>query len=289
MAFAVSHFSSMPLIISLASSNWMQIPSQIQVEAVANKDGQLQIFNVTLQAVTVSDGYFWGIDDRASNAFPPGNLVMCARPCTDGNWIDGGGALDHIDADSRQVWGTNPNFYGLVYRRPVHASNTEGFIRVKSFDPNICECSCDITISNNGRYVWVLLCVKTVMFDGSTWTTIPHEMSLTKIEADNEEVWAVNTNNKVFKRPVNGSGEWSSVPGEMRYISASGYSHIWGIAPNNSLYVCEKPCTGCWQYVGGSFEQIDGGNNAVIGVTTNDSLLFMSMEGIRKSVKNCNS
>ena len=81
----------------------MQIPSQVQVETVANIDGQLQIFNVTLQAVTVSDGYFWGIDDRASNAFPPGNLVMCTRPCTDGNWIDGNGALDHIDADSGHI------------------------------------------------------------------------------------------------------------------------------------------------------------------------------------------
>ena len=71
----------------------------------------------------------------------------------------------------------------------------------------------------------------------------------------------------IFKRPVNGSGEWSSVPGEMRYISASGNAHVWGIAPNNSLYVCKKPCTGYWQCVGGSFQQIDGGNNAVIGVT----------------------
>ena len=118
------------------------------------------------------------------------------------------------------------------------------------------------------------------MFDGSNWTTIPHEMSnLTQIEADNEDVWGVNSNNKVFKRPVNGSGEWSSIPGEMRYISASGNAHVWGIAPNNSLYVCEKPCTGCWQYVGGSFQQIDGGNNAVIGVTTDESILFMSLEG----------
>ena len=113
--------------------------------------------------------------------------------------------------------------------------------------------------------------------------TIPHELSLTQIEAGDEEVWAVDATNHIFKRPLNGSGEWNSVPGEMRYISASGNAHIWGIAPNNSLYVCEKPCTGCWQYVGGSFKQIDGGKDAFVGVTTNNTVLFMSLEG--KSVK----
>jgi hypothetical protein len=107
---------------------------------------------------------------------------------------------------------------------------------------------------------------------------IDDDLSLIHIEAGDEEVWAVNASNHIFKRPVNGSGEWSSVPGEMRYISASGDAHVWGIAPNDSLYVCAKPCTGCWQYVGGSFKQIEGGNNSVFGVATNGSLLFMSLE-----------
>ena len=48
-----------------------------------------------------------------------------------------------------------------------------------------------------------------------------------------------------------------------------------GSSSNNSLYVCEKPCTECWQYVGGSFKQVDGGNNVVyvIGVTTDNALV----------------
>ena len=203
---------------------------------------------------------------------------MCARPCTDGNWIDGAAALDHIDADSREVWGTNPNLYRFLYRKPIDTSNTEYFTRVRSFEQDWCDCSCDVTVSNNG-YVWVLSCENTYMFDGSNWMTIPHEMSLTQIEAGDEEVWAVDATNHIFKRPVNGSGEWSIVPGEMRYIYASGNAHIWGIAPNNSLYVCKKPCTGCWQFVGGCFKQVDGGKNAVIGVTTNNLILFMSVEG----------
>ena len=234
--------------------------------------------NITVKDVTISNDYIWGVDDSRTSSR---NVVLCELPCTDGNWIDGNGRLDHIDADSRQVWGTNSD--GRLFKSPIDASRL--FSPVVSFNPFVpkCSCSCDITVSDNGHYVWVLLCLESVMFNGSDWTTIPHKMSLLQIEADNEEVWAVDSSNKIFKRPINGSGEWSSVPGEMRYISASGNAHVWGIAPNNSLYVCEKPCTGCWQYVGGSFKQIDGGNNAVIGVTTNNSVLFMSLEG--KSVK----
>ena len=116
------------------------------------------------------------------------------------------------------------------------------------------------------------------MFNGSDWLTSPHN-NLIQIEAGDEEVWAVDDRYHIFKRPVNGSGEWSSVPGEMKYISASGYAHVWGIAPNNSLYMCEKPCSGDWQYVGGSFKQIDGGNDIVIGVTTSNTLIAMSLQG----------
>ena len=72
----------------------------------------------------------------------------------------------------------------------------------------------------------------------------------------------------------------------MRYISASGNAHIWGIAPNNSLYVCEKPCTGNWQYVGGSFKQVDGSSNIVIGVTTDNTILVISVEDLGMIIYN---
>ena len=278
------HFTSLASSGFASDCSWVQISSQVQIQADVSGRGDLQTFNVTVKEVTISNDYVWGVDNRP-HVFPPGNLVLCELPCTDGNWIDGRGQLDHIDADSRLVWGTN--YFGQLYRGIIDAS--QSFSPVHSFDrfkPE-CLCSCDITVSNSGRYVWVLLCVETVMFDGSTWTTIPHEMFLTQIEADSEEVWAVDSSNQIFKRPVNGSGEWSSVPGEMRYISASGNAHVWGIAPNNSLYVCEKPCTGDWQYVGGSFKQIDGGNNSVIGVTTDNALVTAAATSVINERNRC--
>ena len=139
-------------------------------------------------------------------------------------------------------------------------------------------CFSDVLVSNSG-FVWAIskqnqtyyiLCQREITYrcaNNDIWL-IDAELSLVHIEAGDEEVWAVDANNHIFKHPVNGSGEWSSVPGEMRYISASGNAHIifWGIAPNDSLHVCVKPCSGDWQYVGGSFNQIDGGNNMVIGI-----------------------
>ena len=79
------------------------------------------------------------------------------------HWRDGVGTFDHIDAaDSRLVWSTN--IAGQLYMSLIDAS--EPFSQVVSFDPfrhECMTCSCDITVSNNGRYVWVLLCVETVI------------------------------------------------------------------------------------------------------------------------------
>ena len=100
MAVAESSLSS-PFIVliciciaNLASpftSDWIQIPSRAQVEAQQDNNGPLRNFSVTVKTVRVSDSYLWGIDDRANDTFPPGNLVVCERPCTDENWIDGYG------------------------------------------------------------------------------------------------------------------------------------------------------------------------------------------------------
>ena len=117
-------------------------------------------------------------------------------------------------------------------------------------------CFSDVSVSNSG-FAWAIskqnqtyyiLCQRGITYrcaNNDNWL-IDAELSLVHIEAGDEEVWAVYANLCIYKRPVDGSGEWSSVPGEMRYISASGNAHIWGIAPNDSLYVCVKPCSGDW-------------------------------------------
>ena len=248
--------------------------------------------DVALKLITFSTNYLWGIDNRyiAMNDRGTHNLHYCQRPCSNASsWKSTDGQLDQaIDANETEVWGINDRY--LIYKRPIDASSG-GWVQITGLKDHLnCggKCFSDVSVSNNG-YVWAIsrenetyrLCQDGVskQCGNSNRILIDDELSLVHIEAGDEEVWAVNATNHIFKCPIDGSGTWSIVPGEMRYISASGNAHIWGIAPNNSLYVCEKPCTGCWQYVGGSFLQVDGGNNSVIGVTTDFTLYSMSLQG----------
>ena len=179
-----------------------------------------------------------------------------------------------------ELWGVNDR--GQIYKRPIDGSG--GWVQISGGRDADChgKCFSEISVSNNG-YIWAIsyenetymLCRQngiTSQCANDDRLLIDDELSLVHIEAGDEEVWAVNANNRIFKRPVDGSGKWSSVPGEMRYISASG-NHVWGIAPNDSLYVCMKPCSGCWRYIGGLFKQVDGGENSVFGVTTDGCIL----------------
>ena len=239
----------------------------------------------SMEAITVSDGYLWGIDNRTGEGLTSAdnNVVYCRRPCSDAeDWIDAGGQLDQtIDASETELWGVNGR--GQVYKRPIDGSGSWVQITGGREEDCLGQCFSDASVSNNG-YIWALsnenetyrLCSRTGVgpsCGNNDQLYIDNEPSLVHIEAGDEEVWAVNANNRIFKRPVDGSGKWSSVPGEMRYISASGTAHVWGIAPNDSLYVCMKPCSGCWRYIGGSFEQVDGGENSVFGVTTDGCIL----------------
>ena len=267
---ALSESSVLPIS---ASGNWTVIPGPE---------------NGVLESITVSANYLWGIDNSTVlNTFGD-NVVYCQRPCCNASsWKRAVGQLDQtIDANEEEVWGVNSR--GQIYKRAVDGSGA--WIQITGGANADCGQTCFfyVSVSNNG-YIWAIsrqndtymLCQGGVgRFCGNNdQLLIDDELSLVHIEAGDEEVWGVNASNHIFKHPVNGSGEWSIVPGKMRYISASGNAHIWGIAPNDSLYVCVKPCSGDWEYVGGSFKQVDGGNNSAIGVTTDNTVLGISVKG----------
>lgn len=241
-----------------------------------------------LESVTVTTNHLWGIDSRVGMDLTPSdnNVVYCRRPCSDGNWIDAAGQLDQIDAKADEVWGINDR--NQVYRRAsgvqigmwLRVGGT-GNMECKESDTIIC--ISDISVSSDGEFIWgvstrnltyMSLCQNC---NSLNWILINDtKVSITQIDAGSEEVWGVNATNYIFRRPVNGSGEWTIVPGRMRYVSASGNKHIWGIAPNDYLYNCKKPCTGDWKYVGGCFKQIDAGDNFVCGIVTNNTVLAFS-------------
>ena len=50
--------------------------------------------------------------------------------------------------------------------------------------------------------------------------------SLKQVDADDNEVWSVNRIDQIVKRPVDGSGGWSGLGGQLRHVSSSGNGYI---------------------------------------------------------------
>ena len=67
--------------------------------------------------------------------------------------------------------------------------------------------------------------------------------------ASPQEVWGVNSSGAIYKRPGDGSGEWSEVestdlgPHPLKDISV-GSQYIWGVDSKDYVFKCKKPCTG---------------------------------------------
>ena len=75
--------------------------------------------------------------------------------------------------------------------------------------------------------------------------------ALKQIDASDAIVWGVNRADMIYKRPVDGSGSWTRLPGALKHVSASGNGYIWGVNSNDDIYKCKKPCNGLWIKVDG--------------------------------------
>ena len=66
--------------------------------------------------------------------------------------------------------------------------------------------------------------------------------SFRQISTDETYVWAVNTNDVVFRRPVDGSGGWSEISRKLMHVSATGAGWIWALTDKGAIMRCRKPC-----------------------------------------------
>ena len=254
----------------------------------------------TVDSITLSAELLWSlIGQDIYNCHLPTNCSVYTS--NNSYWKKVGGKLDQIDAGYDQVWGIN-DMYKVYTRNISEGTFLEPWIRATPSGRNE-ECTTafdasEVSVSNDGTYVWALSTLNEVFkctncgcgsSSNVNWISIDNETRLVHIEVGDEEVWGVNATNHILKRPVNGSGEWRSVPGEMRYISASGYRYVWGIAPNDSLYNCEMPCdNGEWQYIGENYKQIEASFGLIVGLT-NDNVFVVFSEDANTSGKNINS
>ena len=106
---------------------------------------------------------------------------------------------------------------------------------------------------------------------------------LSQLDADESEVWGVNPANNVYRRPVDGSGEWTRMDKQLKHVSSSGMGYIWGVDEDEAIYKCKKPCNGEWEHVEGHLRQIDGGNQYVYGVNRHEEIWYRKVDGSDKS------
>ena len=236
----------------------------------------------TLMSLSLSFQLLWGIADNEA-------IHYCRLPngCYNGMWTPISGEVDLIDAGYEVIWVVNREFE--VFRRSIESKLAFGAWETLS-NGTLAMNVTEISLSNDEAYIWGLSTINELFMcrgsDVNNCVAIDNETRLVHIEVGDEEVWGVNATNHILKRPVNGSGEWRSVPGEMRYISASGYRYVWGIAPNDSLYNCEMPCDhGEWQYIGEDYKQIEASRNYVFGVETNNAIVSFSQRGVTQTSK----
>ena len=100
-----------------------------------------------------------------------------------------------------------------------------------------------------------------------------------QVDADDSEVWGVNSAYQIFKRPVDGSGGWTRVRGGLKHVTASGNGWIWGVNRHDQIFRCAKPCSGRWYGVPGSLSQIDGGQDRVYGVNSGGNIYARLVDG----------
>ena len=82
----------------------------------------------------------------------------------------------------------------------------------------------------------------------------------------------MNSADNIYVRPVNGSGSWRQIPGQLRHVTASGKSEVFGTNAHGHIYRCKKPCIREWEKVEGNLKQCDATFNSIVGVTTSNAI-----------------
>ena len=172
------------------------------------------------------------------------SIFRCSKPC-DGNWIKIPGSLNQISIGKDSVWGIDD-------------------------DKNIKYCNNTITSPCAGD--WEIANTPEFTPPKSTKKSTKPTKSTTKLK----EIWVIDSENKIWKAPlpcVNRNCKWTNINGIFKQIS-QGANDIWGIAPDNSISRCSKPCNGTWIKVQGFLKQISAGIDTVWGIDNNKNIKY---------------
>ena len=139
-------------------------------------------------------------------------------------------------------------------------------------------------ITTSANHVWVVDSngVPYVCENPCTGDWTQHSEGLrVQVDANNYEVWGITSNGNIHRRPVDGSGRWYIVVGNVKHVSASGYGYIWAISSNDYIFKCKIPCTSHegFEPVSGRLRLLDGGPRRVYGVGADESIWTRPVDG----------
>ena len=222
---------------------------------------QIDVLGVSggLVWITGSVNYIWGVD-------PKHQIHYCPQLC-DGDWtrVDGP-LLKQVDANDYEVWGVNNKNH--LYKHPVDGSGDWICIPGTYYHVSASGSGYIWTIQSDNRCAYK--CKKPCNLPASWSIVDDHTCSLKQLDAGEQYLYAVNSTNHILSCPVDGSGSWRVVPGQMTHVTV-GPHEIYGIDTTKEVYRCKKPCFGEWVKIvfdDGNVKQIDATLNEIFAVST---------------------
>jgi hypothetical protein len=115
----------------------------------------------------------------------------------------------------------------------------------------------------------------------AAWSKV--EGSLIQVDVGSKDVWGVNSGNDIYRRPKDGSGKWTRVKGQLKYVSSGPTGSVWGVNAKDDIYMCTSrknvKCTDKWQRIDGKLKQLSVGSEEVWGVNGSDDIYKRPVDG----------
>ena len=211
----------------------------------------------TMSQVYANSVILWSIDAQLK-------AYYCPRPCT-GNWVHAGNNIINIDVDSYHLWTVRTD--GFPYIKGME--NSGGWSK-QTHIPSVVDVAA--TRDSNLWFLHQNKEISWIQHYTSTLHKVPGKFD--QIDANGIYVYAVNkTTNVISFRPVHGRGQWRTILGQMKYVTA-GTHEIFAIGVDDELYRCTIPCAGIWEQMGSpalptsNVVQLDATIDALFAVTS---------------------
>ena len=213
----------------------------------------------SLKHITASINYLWGVNSND-------DIFMCARPCT-GGWVQIPGKLKQIDAGDMEVWGVTSN--DDIFKRAVDGSGIWQHVGGKLRQ---------VSASGNG-YIWGVNLEKKAYKCKKPCKGHWEFVADFKKQADGGfvYVYAIGTNSLIYHRAIDGSGFWSRIPGNLKWITSSGIDELFGVNSADEIWRCKEPCGGEWKRISGGKKQVDAAVDVLVGVNKDNNIWKMPL------------